>query len=451
MQQKIFLIGYSSDSGQKSNHSHQSLLDGFKQLGHNLYILNESDLHLNKQSVQIKRIFPLKKIEKEISRIKPNLIIILNNSVIPKNQKVKFNLPIINLIPSESSPLSVLPTIDFKNEHLIVNNYQQYDLFNKNIQKDNHENLHILPSFTNNLLTTGSSSILKHNITFVEPHIETKKIREIFAKAVTHHDTTLPSINEVINKLEIQPNPDLSPTMKDSQLYDFLADCKLPLIEFEKLLTDHICAEKQTSLIEKLYPLGISLYGNSKWIHELLKKPEYLDCFDANKSIQSIEELQNLYQQSKIVVCDSKHQFNGALSYRSYDVLSSNALLMIPYHQDSDVFRVFGKNCIIVMYKNLEHLHELCLYYLNNEKERAILVTKCNKLMENYIQSNDRYRTYLEIVGINIEDNHKYNHGDEEYIKPSVFYRLKKYFNTNKTLSYIKRKVKGIVRRLSFN
>ena len=96
----------------------------------------------------------------------------------------------------------------------------------------------------------------------------------------------------------------------------------------------------------------------------------------------------------------SQMQSGAALPYRVIDILASDALLITNYHPQSDAFAIFGKDCPIVMYKNLDELSTLCEYYLSHEDERRRLVVKCNEMVKHGFDFRDRCQDILDLCGL---------------------------------------------------
>ena len=93
-------------------------------------------------------------------------------------------------------------------------------------------------------------------------------------------------------------------------------------------------------------------------------------------------------------------QSGAALPYRVIDILASDALLITNYHPQSDAFTIFGKDCPIVMYKNMDELSKLCEYYLAHEDERRELVVKCNDMVRHGFDFRNRCEDILDLCGL---------------------------------------------------
>jgi len=61
---------------------------------------------------------------------------------------------------------------------------------------------------------------------------------------------------------------------------------------------------------------------------------------------------------------------------------------------------VFGKDCPVPTYADLDELEALCLRYLGNEDERRELVAQCNALVSSGFSFAERATDLLRIVGL---------------------------------------------------
>lgn len=82
------------------------------------------------------------------------------------------------------------------------------------------------------------------------------------------------------------------------------------------------------------------------------------------------------------------------------DVMASGALLITRHAPDSDLIRVFGADCPVPTYRNLDELEQLCAHYLANEDERREVVARCNALVGPDYSFAARARDLLGAVGL---------------------------------------------------
>ena len=125
------------------------------------------------------------------------------------------------------------------------------------------------------------------------------------------------------------------------------------------------------------------------------------------------------------------------MPFRVMDIMASDALLITQYHPESDIFSIFGKECPVVMYKNLDELSELCEYYLSHEDERIRLVRLCNEMVRNGFDFRDRCLDILKLVGISAPSNQSMT-GNIEYIDHFKFVFFSKKIKVFVKLLFIK-------------
>jgi len=172
---------------------------------------------------------------------------------------------------------------------------------------------------------------------------------------------------------------------------------------------------KRIHYLDAVADLGLMLYGTSNWIQVNHFSVKLLQCFQFDESIDSREKLIKLYQRSKIALNVPHHQAGAGMPYRVYDIMASSALLITEYHEDSELFSLFGKDVPIPMYSNATELRNLVEYYLEHEDERQAIVAKCNTLIrEKNITFMDRAQSYCLAAKVEPDIN---QYGKVFYIK----------------------------------
>ena len=83
---------------------------------------------------------------------------------------------------------------------------------------------------------------------------------------------------------------------------------------------------------------------------------------------KSLEEMPVIFNQSKINLNITAKSIRSGLSLRIFDVLGCNGFLITNYQAELPEFFEIGKD--LVAYESMEHLKELCSYYLTHEDER---------------------------------------------------------------------------------
>ncbi|MDQ6990713.1 MAG: glycosyltransferase [Mariprofundaceae bacterium] len=174
---------------------------------------------------------------------------------------------------------------------------------------------------------------------------------------------------------------------------------------------------KRIHYLDSVSDLGLKLYGTSNWIHVSSYSLKLLDCFQFDEKIDSRDKLLKVYQGSKIALNIPHHQAGAGMPYRVYDIMASKAMLITEYHEDSELFDIFGKDVPIPMYRDAAELRNLIEYYLNNEEERQIIVKRCNELIyEKEATFADRAKAYCAAVNLNV-DSFEQNSGKLLYVK----------------------------------
>jgi spore maturation protein CgeB len=84
---------------------------------------------------------------------------------------------------------------------------------------------------------------------------------------------------------------------------------------------------------------------------------------------RSLDEMPIIFNQSKINLNITAKSIRSGLSLRVFDVLGCGGFLITNYQAELPDYFEIGKD--LVAYESLEHLQELCRYYLAHDDERA--------------------------------------------------------------------------------
>ena len=162
-----------------------------------------------------------------------------------------------------------------------------------------------------------------------------------------------------------------------------MKDFNLDLYRFKGLLANSISLNKRIKALDAVNDLGLKLYGTENWIQANAYSLDLLRKYQFGHFIKTRSQLVDIYQRSKIALNISHHQAVNGLPYRIFDIMASNAMLLTEYREHSDLFRLFGRDLPMPMYRNTKELRKLTRYYLEHEDERKEIVYKCNQLIKN--------------------------------------------------------------------
>ena len=83
---------------------------------------------------------------------------------------------------------------------------------------------------------------------------------------------------------------------------------------------------------------------------------------------KSLEEMPIIFNQSKINLNITAKSIRSGLSLRVFDVLGCGGFLITNYQAELPEIFEIGKD--LVAYESMQHLYELCDYYLKHDDER---------------------------------------------------------------------------------
>ncbi|HEX8572100.1 MAG TPA: glycosyltransferase [Allosphingosinicella sp.] len=191
--------------------------------------------------------------------------------------------------------------------------------------------------------------------------------------------------------VELGPGPELGRA---------LADIGVGAAEFERHVADAVTTQNRMEGLRRVADLGLHLFGNDLWLDSLSCTTELAERFEFDNRIDSYEKLLGVYARSRISVNIPNVQNCAGLAARVFDIMASPSLLITEHHPGSDLYALFGEDCPVPMYRDFDHLRELCAYYLANEAERLRVVERCNALVGERFLLRNRLGEMLRLAGI---------------------------------------------------
>jgi hypothetical protein len=182
-----------------------------------------------------------------------------------------------------------------------------------------------------------------------------------------------------------------------------LAESGMGELHFRRLLSDVATTQARVEGLRRVADLGLHLYGNALWLQTLSGTSELAEHFEFTRPVDSHRRLMEVYGASRISVNIPNVQNCAGLAARVFDVMASPSLLVTQYHPDSDLVRLFGEDCPVPMYRDLDDLRRICSHFLGNEPERLDLVRRCNLLIGERFALAGRLRQMLALAGLSAE------------------------------------------------
>ncbi len=170
---------------------------------------------------------------------------------------------------------------------------------------------------------------------------------------------------------------------------------------FQAQLQNILTNRRRLEVVQRLSPLGLSLFGNPRWLRLVEHDKAVFKAFQPGPAPTTHADLQAVYNASRISInTPQTHVTPRAVQYRVIDVMASNALMITQRNPQSDLYRVFGEDCPVPTYTTLDEMEELCRYYLDHEKERREIVEQCNALLATGFDFDERARDLLGLIGL---------------------------------------------------
>ena len=170
---------------------------------------------------------------------------------------------------------------------------------------------------------------------------------------------------------------------------------------FQTQMQNVLTNRARLAVVERLAKHGLALFGNAGWRKLLTHDGAVLQALQSGPAPASHADLTRIYNASRISInAPQAHTAVGAVQYRMIDVMASGALLITRRDRPSDLNRVFGDDCPVPTYRDLDELERLCVHYLAHEDERRELVARCNALLASGYSFAERAVELLATVGV---------------------------------------------------
>jgi Glycosyl transferases group 1 len=170
---------------------------------------------------------------------------------------------------------------------------------------------------------------------------------------------------------------------------------------FQTQMQNILTNRARLAVVERLAKHGLALFGNAGWRKLLTHDGAVLQALQSGPAPASHADLSRVYNASRISInAPQAHTAVGAVQYRMIDVMASGALLITRHDRPSDLGRVFGDDCPVPTYRDLDELERLCVHYLAHEDERRDLVARCNALLASGYSFAERAVDLLSAVGV---------------------------------------------------
>ena len=170
---------------------------------------------------------------------------------------------------------------------------------------------------------------------------------------------------------------------------------------FQTQMQNILTNRGRVAVVERLSRHGLALFGNAGWRPLIAYNAAVLTALQAGQAPAVHADLRRVYNASRISInLPQVHVAPSAVQYRVIDVMASGALMITQRSENSDLNRVFGDDCPVPTYADLDELEALCVHYLTHEDERLARVAACNRLVARGFSFAERAVELLHIVGI---------------------------------------------------
>jgi hypothetical protein len=156
--------------------------------------------------------------------------------------------------------------------------------------------------------------------------------------------------------------------------------------------------------LQNICDLGLQLYGSKSWDEVLDFSLNLALCF-TEQEISSVQENQNVYNQSKIGINITHAQAKNAFGWRVRDIMATNACLVSDYR--AELTTQFGEYVKIPVYHTPYEARELCQKLLKDDVWRKEIVEGSQLAIEKGHRFKHRFAELEKIFGVKLEGDKK--------------------------------------------
>lgn len=419
------LVNY--ENGRRLDHYIGEMANHFALLGFGVDIYAANEYTRNGENYGLSKNINFTKLDTEINSKNYVMLLSINNALMTERLECLSKTPVIDLLVDDFNHL-------YKHDECSI--YEQFNLAKfivfsshshiNRLEKNNPTikgRVHFYPTATSvfNRSTEQLNLPKKYNIAWIATLLDVSGISLMFQRCIDSQD----KVNLLRNAVQCVKDGrhiQYDERLGESSLGTIIAEYKWTKAHFEMQVQNLISNDSRITVANDLHRFGLHIFGNREWTSAAAYHPKIMDVYHDGGKISSHDDIMRIYNSSKICINASQVQTESALPYRVIDILASDALLITNYHPESDAFAIFGKDCPIVMYKDIDDLACLCEYYLSHEDERLALVEQCNDLVKNGFDFKDRCKDILNLAGVSCEDDLS-DTGYLKYINSSTFIR----------------------------
>jgi len=234
------------------------------------------------------------------------------------------------------------------------------------------------------------------NISFVGSYFSDAPIRNIL-EAYREKPKVVQNFMKLAQDIRDNYDLDLDHLIEKYHLQEILTHFKMDSYRLKGFLANNISNNKRLKCLDAVSDLGLVLFGTENWLEVSSFSLDLVRCYNST-FIKTREQLVEVYQRSKIAINIEHHAAVDGLPYRIFDIMASQALLISNYREDSDLYKLFGRDMPIPLYKNPSDLRRLVQHYLDHEDERLAIVKRCNQLIAEGFSFNYRIQQFFEIL-----------------------------------------------------
>lgn len=415
------------DSGKRLDHYIGAIADNFTLMGFDVDIYGAHEYTKNSSMNGLNENINFIKLDTEISSKNYAMLLSINNALMTERLECLSKIPVVDLIVDDFNHL-------FKHDQHSI--YEQFNIA-KNIIFSSHSHItrleknnaaikgrvHFLPTATSvfNRLTEHLNVPKIYNISWVASLLDLSGFSLVLHLNVGSQDK-INLLQNAVQCLRDGHSIQYDERIGEYSLHELITEYTWTRPYFEMQVQNVVSNDSRISVANALHQLGLHLFGNREWMSAAAYHPKIVDVYHDGGKISSHSDIMRIYNSSKICINVPQVQTDSALPYRVIDILASDALLITKYHPESDAFAMFGKDCPIVMYKDIDDLACLCEYYLSHEDERLASVRRCNDLVKNGFDFKDRCKDILNLAGVTCEGNTS-DTGYLKYINSNTFIR----------------------------
>lgn len=214
---------------------------------------------------------------------------------------------------------------------------------------------------------------------------------------------TNPYLNKFIKKLWFsfrdEPFKSIDEHFNKIGWQDLFRENETQMRRLPFLMRDAIGGQKRIETLAALVDLDLHVFGPNNWIDTLKRSIDLAMCYEPAK-VQTLDEANLVYNQSKVSVNINQGQARLGVSWRVRDIMATNSCLLTNQNTPEDLKTQFGPKIPFPVFESPAEARELASKLLKEPQWRQDIVLESQSMIRQGHRFTHRVKDIEQLVSI---------------------------------------------------